>query len=104
MKYLIYTLFKKLILNDSTIRKNSLVNKTIIDKIVEIKEDVQIGYGNDFTVNSDSENKLENGLNLIARNISVDSGCIIHHNCRKTRDLKRGQFKNNEVLSGSTVE
>jgi len=93
-----------IILNDSTIRKNSLVNKSIIDKNVEIKENVQIGYGNDFTVNSDSENNLENGLNLIAKNISIDSGFTIHRNCRIARDLKRGQFKNNEILSGSTVE
>lgn len=93
-----------IILNDSIIRKNSLVNKTIVDKNVEIEENVKIGYGNDFKINSDAENSLENGLNLIAKNIKITSGTIVHRNCRIDRDIKAGEFENNEIKSGTTVD
>jgi glucose-1-phosphate adenylyltransferase len=93
-----------IILNNSIIRKNSLINKTIIDKNVEVKENVLIGYGNDFTVNSDAENTLENGLNLLAKNINIDPGITICRNCRIDRDIKAGEFKNNKIKSGTTVK
>jgi len=92
------------ILNDCIIRKNAMVNKTIIDKNVEIKENVQIGSGSDFTINSDAENTLENGLNLIAKDITIAKNIRVHRNCRINRDITADEFKNNEVLSGTTVE
>ncbi len=92
------------ILNNCTIRKNAMVNKTIIDKNVEIKENVQIGSGSDFTVNSDAENTLENGLNLIAKGITIAKNIRIHRNCRINRDIAADEFENNEVLSGTTLK
>lgn len=91
------------ILNNCTIRKNAMVNKTIIDKNVEIKENAQIGSGSDFTINSDSRNMLKNGLNLIAKDIIIEKNIRIHRNCRINKDINRDEFKNNEVLSGTTV-
>ena len=92
------------ILNNSIIRKNSEIDKTIIDKDVEIKENVQIGSGSDFTINSDAENTLENGLNLIAKDITIAKNIRVHRNCRINRDITADEFENNEVLSGTTVE
>jgi glucose-1-phosphate adenylyltransferase len=80
-----------------------MVNKTIIDKNVEIKENVQIGSGSDFTINSDAENTLENGLNLIAKDITIAKNIRIHRNCRINRDIAADEFENNEVLSGTTL-
>jgi glucose-1-phosphate adenylyltransferase len=93
-----------IILNNCTIRKNAMINKTIVDKNVEIKENVQIGSGSDFTINTDAETTLENGLNLIAKDITIAKNIRIHRNCRINRDIVAGEFKNNEVLSGTTVE
>jgi len=91
------------ILNDCTIRKNAMVNKTIMDKNVEIKENVQIGSGSDFTINSNAENTLENGLNLIAKDITIEKNIRIHRNCRINKNITADDFENNEVLSGTTV-
>jgi glucose-1-phosphate adenylyltransferase len=92
------------ILNNCIIRKNAMVNKTIVDENVEIKENVQIGSGSDFTINSDAENTLENGLNLIAKDITIAKNIRIHRNCRINRDIAADEFENNEVLSGTTLE
>jgi glucose-1-phosphate adenylyltransferase len=81
-----------------------MVNKTIVDENVEIKENVQIGSGSDFTINSDAENTLENGLNLIAKDITIAKNIRIHRNCRINRDIAADEFENNEVLSGTTLE
>jgi len=93
-----------IILNNCTIRKNAMVNKTIIDKNVEIKENTQIGSGSDFTINSDSESRLENGLNLIAKDITIAADLKINRNCRIKKDINLGDFENNEIPSGTTVE
>jgi glucose-1-phosphate adenylyltransferase len=93
-----------IILNNSIIKKNTLINKTIIDKNVEVKENVKIGYGNNFKINSDAENSLESGLNLVAKNIKIAAGTTIGKNCRIDRDIKAEEFENNEIKSGSTVE
>lgn len=93
-----------IILNNCTIRKNSIIDNTIIDKNVEIKENTRIGYGNDMTKNTDNEIILDEGLNLIAKDISIDSNITVNRNCRINKDIKTGQFENNEVKSGSTIE
>lgn len=92
------------ILNNCNIRKNSLVKKTVVDKNVEIKANAKIGIGNDFTENTDAENKLVNGLNLIAKNITIAENTVIERNCRIARDINDGDFKNNNIPSGTTVE
>lgn len=93
-----------IILNNCTIRKNSIIDNTIIDKNVEIKENTRIGHGNDMTKNTDNEIILDEGLNLIAKDISIDSNITVNRNCRINKDIKAGQFENNEVKSGSTIE
>jgi glucose-1-phosphate adenylyltransferase len=93
-----------IILNNCTIRKNAMINKTIIDKNVEIKENVQIGSGSDFTVNSDAKTTLENGLNLIAKDITIAKNIKINRNCRINRNINIDEFENNEVKSGTTVD
>lgn len=92
------------ILNNCIIRKNAMVNKTIIDKNVEIKENVHIGSGSDFTINSDAKTTLENGLNLIAKDITIAENIKINRNCRINRDLKVDEFENNEIMSGTTID
>jgi glucose-1-phosphate adenylyltransferase len=81
-----------------------MINKTIIDKNVEIKENVQIGSGSDFTVNSDAKTTLENGLNLIAKDITIAKNIKINRNCRINRNINIDEFENNEVKSGTTVD
>ncbi|MFW5988344.1 MAG: glucose-1-phosphate adenylyltransferase subunit GlgD [bacterium] len=92
------------ILNNCIIRQNAMVNKSIVDKNVEIKENVQIGSGSRFTINSDADRTLENGLNLIAKDITIAKNIKIHRNCRINKDIAVNEFENNEILSGTTVE
>lgn len=92
------------VFNNCIIRKNAMVNKTIIDKNVEIKENVQIGYGSDFSVNSDAKDYLKNGLNLIAKDITIAENIKIARNCRINRSIKADEFKDNIIKSGSTIK
>lgn len=93
-----------IILNNSQIKKNSTVDKAIVDKNVVIEENVKIGLGNDFTTNSDGESQLKNGLNLIAKDVSIAENIKISRNCRVLKDIKQGDFEANLVKSGTTVE
>lgn len=93
-----------IVLNNCIIRTNAMVKKTIVDKDVEIKKNTKIGAGNDFTPNTDGDNTLSDGLNLIAKKITISENIIIERNCRIAKDINSGDFKNNNIPSGTTVE
>lgn len=91
------------ILNNCTIRKNSLIDMCIFDKNVEIEENVCLGYGNNFTKNKETELEL-NGLNLVAKDVTIEKNIKINRNCRINKNLKTDEFKNNEIKSGKTID
>lgn len=93
-----------ILLNNTVVRKNAIVNKTIVDKNVEIKENAHIGYGSDFNVNDDGKNILKDGLNLLAKDLVIDENIRINRNCRILKDICQGDFENDTVKSGTTVE
>jgi glucose-1-phosphate adenylyltransferase len=91
------------ILNNCVIRQNALINKSIMDKNVLIGANCLIGSGNDFSPNTAANNILNSGLNIIAKNIKIAENTLINRNCRIEADVNNGDFKNNEIKSGSTV-
>src|SRR6056297_392024 len=68
--------------NDTIIHSNSTINKTIIDKNVEIRENCQIGIGDNYEENKDKPDLLVNGLNIIAKGATISKETLIERNCR----------------------
>lgn len=91
------------ILNNSIIHKNALVNKSIMDKNVQIGANSKIGAGSNFSTNMSSAAPLKSGLNIIAKNVKIAENITIQRNCRITADVKHGDFINDTIKSGSSV-
>ncbi|ADQ15687.1 glucose-1-phosphate adenylyltransferase [Halanaerobium hydrogeniformans] len=92
-----------IIFNDSIIRSNSVIDKCIIDKEVEVKANCKIGYGDDLTPNKDKPDLLTNGLNVIAKRATIPEGTVIERNCRIFSYVNVEDFNGNNVSSGSTI-
>lgn len=91
------------VLNDTVVGQNSIINKTIADKNVLIGANCRIGDGNDFSANTTAENILESGLNIIAKDIVIADNIVINRNCRIAADINNDDFENDEVKSGSNI-
>ncbi len=92
-----------IIFNDTVIRSNSIVDRTIIDKEVEIKANCRIGQGEDLTPNQDKPELLKSGLNVIAKRAVIPEGTVIARNCRVFSYVQEENFDGNEVPSGTTI-
>ncbi len=92
-----------IIFNDTVVRKNSEIEKSIIDKEVEIKANCKIGVGDDMTPNQEKPDLLNNGLNIIAKRATVPEDTTIERNCRIFSYAAPADFDSNIIKSGSTV-
>jgi len=92
-----------IIFNDTVIRKNAEIEKTIIDKEVEVQANCKIGVGDDMTPNQDKPDLLNNGLNIIAKRATVPENTTIERNCRIFSYAAPADFDKNTIESGSTI-
>jgi len=92
-----------IIFNDTIVRKNAEIEKSIIDKEVEIKANCKIGVGDDMTPNQEKPDLLNNGLNIIAKRATVPENTTIERNCRVFSYAAPADFDNDLIESGSTV-
>ncbi|RAK03956.1 glucose-1-phosphate adenylyltransferase [Halanaerobium saccharolyticum] len=91
------------ILNDTVIRSGTVIERAVIDKEVEIKENCQIGQGDDFSPNAEKPDLLQNGLNIIAKRAEIPAGTIMGRNCRVFSYVTEASFDANNIPSGSTI-
>jgi len=92
-----------IIFNDTIIHSNSTINKTIIDKNVEVKENCQIGFGDNYEANRDKPELLANGLNIIGKGATIPEETLIERNCRIYPYVNSENFSNKHIYSGSTI-
>lgn len=92
-----------IIFNDSIIRSNSIIDKTITDKKVEIKANCRIGCGDNYTPNQEKPDLLDSSLNIIAKRAAIPEGTIMDRNCRVYYYVEEEHFQNKNISSGSTI-
>jgi len=91
------------IFNNTTIKKDSIVCKCIVDKGVVIEENCHVGFGNDYTSNLEKSELLTNGLTVIAKRAHIPANTQIGRNCRILSYVDQNDFEDKIVLSGKTV-
>lgn len=91
------------IFNDTRIRKNTIIDKCLIDKEVDIGENCHIGFGNDQTPNDEKPELLFNGLNIVAKRAVIPDNVQIGRNCRVMSYTRKKDFEEKNIESGSTI-
>ncbi len=94
------TVVDSVILNHTILSDHVSVNRSIIDKNVVIGRYSHVGYGDDFTPNTEKPDLLKTGITVVERGTMIGDHITIGRNCRIFRC---GSIEDNIVPSGSTI-
>jgi len=93
-----------IIMDNTHIGRNSIIDRSILDKEVTIEPDSHVGFGNDYRVNRVSPKVLNTGLTIVGKRAVIPSGYTIGRNCIVYDNVLEGDFLTPEVVSGETVK
>lgn len=89
------------IFNSAKIGDNVQIERAVIDKKVIIKDNVKIGFSDDFTANKERPDLLYSGVNIFAKHAKVPEGTNIPRNVRVYDTAK---FDKKDIDSGETIK
>jgi glucose-1-phosphate adenylyltransferase len=93
-----------IIMDDTYIGKNSVIDRAILDKNVTIEPDGNIGCGDDYSVNRLNPEILSSGLTIIGKRAVIPAGYKIGRNCIIYDNVVEADLPTAEVRSGETVK
>ncbi|HBY99208.1 MAG TPA: glucose-1-phosphate adenylyltransferase [Chloroflexi bacterium] len=94
---------ESVIMNDTTIRAGALIDRSVLDKEIEVGAEAQVGVGKDNTPNQLEPGNLNSGITIVGKRAQVPSGVIIGRNCRIDPNVTPDDFQQREIPSGATV-
>jgi len=93
-----------IIMHDTYIGRNSIIDHAILDKNVTIEPDCHIGFGNDYSVNRLNPTILSSGLTIIGKRAIIPAGYKIGRNCIIFSNVMEKELPRSEVKSGETIK
>ena len=91
------------IMNDTVIGRESVIDYSILDKRVIIEAGSHLGTGNDFQVNREEPTILNTGLTVVGKGAKIPEGVKIGRNCAIAGDVTEKDFRSLIVQSGETI-
>ena len=91
------------IMNDTVIGRESVIDYSILDKQVVIEAGSHVGTGNDFQVNREEPLILNTGLTVVGKGSRIPEGVKIGRNCAIACNVTEKDFRSSIVLSGETI-
>ncbi|MFC1934694.1 glucose-1-phosphate adenylyltransferase subunit GlgD [Chloroflexota bacterium] len=93
-----------IIMNDSTIGRDSLIDYCILDKEVIVESDSRIGFGDDFQENRKERKILNTGITIAGKRAHIGRGTTIGRNCIIYDNVTKDNFPGTEIESGGTIK
>ena len=91
------------VMNDTRIGPNTIIDRAIIDKEADIPEGVHIGVGDDNTPNLQMPKSLNTGLTVIGKRAQLPAGVRVGRNVIIKPGTSAKEFPGGEIPSGETV-
>jgi len=91
------------IMNDTVIGRESVIDFSILDKEVIIEAGGHVGTGNDFQVNREEPTILNTGLTVVGKGAKIPEGVKIGRNCAIAGNVTEKDFRSSIVQSGETI-
>lgn len=91
------------IMNDTTIKADALVNRCILDKEIEIGAGAQVGVGDDNTPNQLEPANLDTGITIVGKRARIPPGASIGRNCRIDPNVTPDDFERMELPGGGAI-
>ncbi|RMH69939.1 MAG: glucose-1-phosphate adenylyltransferase [Gemmatimonadetes bacterium] len=93
-----------IIMNNTQIGKNCVVDHAILDKHIVVHPNSRIGYGDDMTSNYLYPSHLNTGITIVGKNAHIPEGITIGRNCRIGTDVQHADFQGKTLIaSGQTI-
>lgn len=92
-----------IIMNDTVIGAGTVVEQCVLDKEIEIGQDVRLGWGNDCTPNQLEPANINTGITIIGKRAHVPAGACIGRNCRIDPNTSPDDYDQLDIPSGGTV-
>jgi glucose-1-phosphate adenylyltransferase len=91
------------IMNDTVIGRESVVDFSILDKDVVVEAGSHVGTGNDYQVNREEPLILNTGLTVVGKGAKIPEGIKIGRNCAIAGGVTEKDFRGSIVQSGETI-
>jgi len=92
------------IMNDTVIGRESVVDYSILDKQVVVETGCYIGFGDDFQANREEPKMLNSGITIVGKGAKIPEGVKIGRNCAITANVVEKDFRGPVVPSGETIK
>lgn len=93
-----------IIFSEAMIEKDSIINRSIIDKQVWVGPGSFIGYGEDYSINFEEPDFLNTGITLVGKGAKIPPGTKIGRNCKINGWVDAGDFSGDFIPSGATIK
>lgn len=97
------TVKDSVIMNDTIIRADAVVDCCIIDKQVEIGPGAKLGVGKDDTPNQLEPDNINTGITIVGKRGIIPEGATIGRNCRIDPDTTPDDYETLKVKSGESI-
>lgn len=91
------------IMLDTTIGANAVVDRCIVDEAVRIGAGAQLGVGEEIRPNTMAGEYLQEGLSVVGHRAHVPEGVTIGRHCRIDPEVRAADFPSRSVASGTTI-
>ena len=92
------------ILNDTVIGRESVIDYSILDKEVVVETGCYIGFSDDFQVNREEPKVLNSGITIVGKGAKIPEGVKIGRNCAIAGNVVEKDFRGSVVQSGETIK
>jgi glucose-1-phosphate adenylyltransferase len=92
-----------IVFEDTTVNKDVIIDRSIIDKRVWVGPGACVGYGDDFTPNKEEPKHLNTGITLVGKGAKIPGEMKIGRNCKIGCWAESADFDSKVVASGDTV-
>jgi glucose-1-phosphate adenylyltransferase len=93
-----------IIMDDTEIGRNCIIDRCILDKEVAIGPNSLIGYGDDFTINRLNSSVLNTGLTIIGKRTTIPADYKIGRNCIIYDNSLESDLPESQITSGETIK
>ena len=93
-----------IIMDNTEIGRNSVIDRCILDKEVIIGSNSQIGYGDDYRINRLNAKVLNTGLTIIGKRTIIPADYKIGRNCIIYDNTLESDLPESEIESGETIK
>ncbi|MCL5263986.1 MAG: glucose-1-phosphate adenylyltransferase [Chloroflexi bacterium] len=89
-----------IVMNDTRIERDAVVNKAILDKNILVGTKAHIGFGDDFTPNRRYPKCLFDGITVVGKNSRIPPEVQIGRNCIIGSNITEDDFRTDFIASG----